>query len=329
MEIQQPKISVIVAVYNAEKYLRRCIDSLLAQTFTDFEVLLIDDGSTDSSGEICDEYAAKDSRFLVFHNENQGIGSTRHFGINHAKGEYTIHVDSDDWVEQNFLEELYLCASDSLADMIICDYVAERKTLSERIGQHPMNNNSSNVFLEVLKGNLSGVCWNKLIKVDCNKRYNVNFIEGLNCGEDLVYVCSLLQNDISIAYCPSTCYHYDQYTSDNSYTRHVKKESLQQQERALLIIENMVMPKEYRVYILNKLHKIAYLSIRFGSFSAKSYKERFEKLKELSFSETISHPLQERIFVWLSLHFSYRFSLSLMKLKLGYRKLFHKDKKML
>ena len=83
-----PQISVIVPVYNTEKYLHRCIDSILSQTFTDFEVLLIDDGSTDSSGEICDEYAAKDSRVRVFHKENGGVSSERNMGLDNAYGEY-------------------------------------------------------------------------------------------------------------------------------------------------------------------------------------------------------------------------------------------------
>lgn len=94
-----PKISVIVPVYNVEKFLRRCIDSILAQTFTDFELLLIDDGSKDKSGEICDEYAAKDARIRVFHKQNGGVSSARNLGIDKAQGEWVYFVDSDDWIE--------------------------------------------------------------------------------------------------------------------------------------------------------------------------------------------------------------------------------------
>lgn len=98
-----PKISVIVPVYKAEKYLHRCVDSILAQTFTDFEVLLIDDGSPDRSGEICDEYAKKDSRVRVFHKENGGVSSARNLGLENAVGEWIWFVDSDDTVEANAL----------------------------------------------------------------------------------------------------------------------------------------------------------------------------------------------------------------------------------
>ena len=96
--MSNPKISVIIPVYNAESTLRRCVDSFLAQTFTDFECLLINDGSKDRSGEICDEYVARDSRVKVFHKENGGVSSARNVGLDNATGEWIAFVDSDDWV---------------------------------------------------------------------------------------------------------------------------------------------------------------------------------------------------------------------------------------
>ena len=103
MESQTPIISVIVPVYNVEQYLPRCIDSILAQTFTDFELLLIDDGSKDKSGAICDAYARKDPRIRVFHKPNGGVSSARNMGLDNAKGEWIAFVDSDDWVNEDFL----------------------------------------------------------------------------------------------------------------------------------------------------------------------------------------------------------------------------------
>lgn len=113
-----PKISVIVPVYNTEKYLNRCIDSILAQTFTDFELLLIDDGSKDSSGTICDEYAAKDARVRVFHKENGGVSSARNLGLDNAKGEWIAFVDSDDWVKDRYLSAFISKCDDSTQMMI-------------------------------------------------------------------------------------------------------------------------------------------------------------------------------------------------------------------
>lgn len=116
-----PEISIIVPVYKVEKYLRRCVDSILAQTFTDFELLLIDDGSPDNSGKICDEYAALDPRIRVFHKPNGGVSSARNLGIDNARGEWIAFVDSDDWIEKYFLDALYpFC--DEGADMAVCGF---------------------------------------------------------------------------------------------------------------------------------------------------------------------------------------------------------------
>ena len=103
-----PKISVIVPVYKAEAYLHRCVDSLLSQTFQNFEILLVDDGSPDRSGEICDEYARKDSRVRVFHKENGGVSSARNMGLDNARGEWITFVDSDDFVSPTYLMDFGL-----------------------------------------------------------------------------------------------------------------------------------------------------------------------------------------------------------------------------
>ena len=97
-----PKISIIVPVYNVEQYLRRCIDSILNQSFADFELLLIDDGSKDKSGAICDEYAAKDSRIRVFHKENGGVSSARNIGLENARGEWLSFIDGDDVITEGY-----------------------------------------------------------------------------------------------------------------------------------------------------------------------------------------------------------------------------------
>ena len=104
-----PVISIIVPVYNVEKYIHQCIDSILLQTFTDFEVLLVDDGASDHSGSICDEYAHRDSRIRVFHQENAGVSVARNKGLCEAIGEYVTFVDSDDWIKPDYLNELYKC----------------------------------------------------------------------------------------------------------------------------------------------------------------------------------------------------------------------------
>lgn len=115
-----PAISVIVPVYKAEAYLAKCVESILTQTFCDFEVLLIDDGSPDNSGAMCDEYAAKDHRVRVFHKENGGVSSARNLGLKEACGAYIAFIDSDDWVEADELETLYQLVTEHSADSAGC-----------------------------------------------------------------------------------------------------------------------------------------------------------------------------------------------------------------
>ena len=122
MDYTLPLISVIIPVYNVEKYLRRCLDSILAQTYSNIEILLIDDGSTDQSGRICDEFAKLDSRVHVFHKGNGGVSTARNLGIDKAKGEYLTFVDSDDYVDSDYVEYLYHLISTQKCLIALCGY---------------------------------------------------------------------------------------------------------------------------------------------------------------------------------------------------------------
>lgn len=114
-----PTISIIIPVYNVERFLHICLDSILAQSFTDWEAILVDDGGKDRSGEICDEYCKKDERFRVFHRENHGVSASRNFGIKQAKGKYLCFVDSDDYIHQHMLEILFQSINNSKYDVIM------------------------------------------------------------------------------------------------------------------------------------------------------------------------------------------------------------------
>lgn len=115
------KVSIIVPVYKAELYIRKCIDSILSQTFTNFELLLIDDGSPDNCGKICDEYAELDTRVHVFHKENGGVSAARNLGLDHAKGDYVCFIDSDDWIDPDMLETLIGWEQKKQTDLLFLD----------------------------------------------------------------------------------------------------------------------------------------------------------------------------------------------------------------
>lgn len=121
-------VSIIVPIYNTEKYLKKCIDSIIGQTYKNIEILLINDGSTDGSGMICDEYAKTDRRIKVFHNANAGLAWTRKFGIERVKGEYVAFVDSDDWIDDNYLEKLLSFRDKQDVDMVTSGFIYEEET---------------------------------------------------------------------------------------------------------------------------------------------------------------------------------------------------------
>lgn len=211
-----PKISIIVPVYNAENYLHRCVDSLLAQTFLDFEILLVDDGSPDESGKICDEYAQKDERVLVFHKENGGVSSARQCGLDHAQGEYVIHVDPDDWVESDYLEKLYAKALSDCADIVICDF---SRVYSDHIKIEKVKYSLTpeECIASIFRGSMHASLCNKLVRKDLYTQHHINFPYGLNLMEDLAVLFRLFYFSKRVVYVNKSLYNYNK-TNSNSYT---------------------------------------------------------------------------------------------------------------
>ena len=268
-----PKISIIVAVYNAEKYLRRCIDSLLAQTFTDFEVLLIDDGSTDSSGKLCDEYAVRDRRFRVYHQANGGVASARQKGIDEARGMYSIHVDADDWVKPEMLSELYAEASEEDADMVLCDYYEVADDVLKYKVQRPTALSADMVIKDILSGRLMGSLWNKLIRHELYTKYNVSFTAGLNYCEDVLVCMRLLLSGIKVIYLPSAYYHYDMGNMA-SITRNYTEATYIMRKRYITELQSF-LPSAYHRYL-----EEAVLQVKAGAFvhdclTAEEYRDYF------------------------------------------------------
>jgi len=166
-DIMPIKITIIIPVHNTEKYLCRCLDSILAQTFTDFECILIDDFSEDNSVEICESYAKKDNRIIVLKNtENIGTSLTRQKGLRYAKGEYIQFVDSDDYIEKDMLEKMYNKASTENLDIVFCDFIAYQE--SGNIYWDAGIDNRSKIeiirHIGVKINSVTACSWNKIIK---------------------------------------------------------------------------------------------------------------------------------------------------------------------
>ena len=212
-----PKISVIVPVYKAEKTLGRCVDSILGQTFADFELLLIDDGSPDRSGELCDTYASKDSRVKVIHQKNSGAAAARNVGLENASGEYISFADSDDFVAPDFLESLYGLSCRSGCDITMCNYnltdggsfepvlhgFAEG-TAFDREGVRKV------IFKNIIDCNTNGyfALWNKLIKAEVVRKNKISFASDMSFGEDLCFILDMLISANGIAFTEKTVYNY-------------------------------------------------------------------------------------------------------------------------
>ena len=182
--MNNPKISVIIPVYNAEATLRRCVDSVLSQTFTDYECLLIDDGSKDKSWEICDEYAAKDSRVRVFHKENGGVSSARNLGLDNATGEWIAFVDSDDWIDPDMLLSLKLVAEKENADLVECSFkkVWEDGTVLEY--SVPLGHTDKEPLLYSYMAYAWTTVWGGIAKRELYEKYGLRSPEGVSYCED-------------------------------------------------------------------------------------------------------------------------------------------------
>ena len=238
--MNQGLVSIIVPVYKAEKYIHQCIDSLLAQTYSNIEVILVDDGSPDNCGKICDEYAAKDYRVKVIHQQNGGVSVARQTGIDHATGEYSIHADPDDWVELNMIEELVAKAVADNADMVICDFYRESKSDRIHVCQNPGDDLSASAVLrKILSQQLHGSCWNKLV----NRSHieGIGFIpEDLCILEDELYNIRILARKIKVSYLPKAFYHY-RVENEHSLCNTISEKSFKSKVKAVREIESFCL----------------------------------------------------------------------------------------
>lgn len=218
-----PKVSIITPVYKAEKYINRCLDSILSQTFSDWECILVDDGSPDNSGLICDEYAKLDSRFRVIHKKNGGVADARQVGIDAAFGEFSIHVDPDDYIKSSLLGDMYSEAIRQNVDVLVCDYTVVFGSGKElKVVQKPLGNSTDALFEDILLQRLHGSLCNKIVRQSCYKDYGVRFYPGINNCEDVLIWGQLSKCALSVGYLPNSYYYYclneNSITSKNSYT---------------------------------------------------------------------------------------------------------------
>jgi glycosyltransferase involved in cell wall biosynthesis len=208
------KISTIVPVYNVKPYINQCIQSLVSQTCKDIEIILIDDGSTDGSSQICDLWKAKDSRIKVIHTSNHGVSHARNVGLDVASGEYISFVDSDDWIEADTYESMLQSIEKEDFDLCIGLYKKDYDNFSkiEFQAYKPCILSKDDVILQTFtwllpqKKIMSWEIWDKLFKT--SKINKLRFDEAIHMGEDMLFYWYFLKNVDKVIYCPLFKYHY-------------------------------------------------------------------------------------------------------------------------
>lgn len=301
--MSNPLLSIGVPVYNVEKYLRKCLDSLINQTFRDIEIIIVNDGSTDSSGEICKEYEQKDTRIKLINKENEGLASARQAALEASIGQYFCACDADDWVEPNMYERLYKKAEETNADVVMCDYYSEYGdgiTKALCYGKEvPVSNRT--IIENALNGRFPCSVWNKLYKKNTFDKYNISWEPGINMGEDLLINLKILQNPVKYVYLPEPLYHYRRIQGEDSYTNHVTLNSYNQMLRIQDWIEKNFDYKLHAMGINHHLINIAFAGLRVD----KGMTANYYKLTSISRLDVLSllseHSLKSLVILWTKL----------------------------
>lgn len=214
------KISIIVPIYNVANNLHRCIDNILSQTYMELEVVLVDDGSPDHSGSICDEYAKNDNRIKVIHKLNGGSASARNAGLSVATGDYITFVDGDDWIENDGIEKMMLCAETTGSDIVIADFTIEQSDGCCSVSKEGFSNpDATELMKAMMTGKLHGSNCNKIYRRSLIVANDIHFIDGADYTEDLAFNIKLLTLTNKIVYLPIAYYHYCIYDNSMSHTQ--------------------------------------------------------------------------------------------------------------
>lgn len=279
-----PRFSVIIALYNAEFYIINCIKGLLEQSLQDWELLLIDDGSTDGTARICDELAKKDVRIRVFHEQHQGVSHARQVGINNVRGEYTIHVDVDDAVSPTMLDEMYQAAKNTNADMLICDYTELNGDGSIYHSQKPSDLTKENVANGLIEGKLYGALWNKLIRTVVFRDNQIRFHKELKMREDMFFLLDVLPYVERIAYLPKAFYTYNRTNNRDSLSNTYLREDRNYFEQEILwhikALSNSLISHKQRSRLRNSLLNDAYITLKGDIYTKEGWNNVFAPFQQ-------------------------------------------------
>ncbi len=271
-----PKVSLIVPVYNVEKYLPKCISSILSQIYENFELLLIDDGSTDHSGKLCDLYAQKDGRIKVFHKINEGASKARNLGIKYATGEYIAFIDSDDWIESNYLDILIKESYNTDIIFFPAKMLYEENSETIYIPKVINEQNRENVedsILYLYKNNQKFqyfvFTWNKLFKKEIIEKNNIKFNEIIIHKEDELFTLEYCRYVNKIKTITTPIYNYRIRQTSLTFQKHSSEE-------LLIIAQNIQNEAKFysNSFLINYLHERSFLFQFIGLMNCCKLKKR-------------------------------------------------------
>ena len=244
-------VSVIIPVYKAEKYLKRCIDSVCNQSYSNLEIILIDDGSPDRCGIICDEYAKKDNRIKVLHIQNNGVSNARNQGMKIMTGDYVQFVDSDDYLKEDMTETLVNSLEHHHSDLVICGFCNVNR--SGEVEEYPKEKQGVYEIQKFAIGMLKepqaysyGVLWNKLFKADVIRNHKLEFIQNITFGEDFIFNLSYMEKIKTVYVLQKSMYYYLRYNDNSLMYEMAKKQNT---------IEDFVQASDKRILIFKYYKK--------------------------------------------------------------------------
>lgn len=285
-------ISVIVPVYNVSKYLDQCVGSIVAQSYKDLEIILVDDGATDDSGAICDKWAERDSRISVIHQKNQGLSGARNTGLRVARGNWVVFCDSDDWMEGSVLEKALENSLENKSDLVVWGYFADfldenDKLLSSR--EHNIPSFLSNEFkpehlLDEYIRRLWGYAWNKLYRRVFIQ--DANFSEGIHLVEDALFNCGVLQKKPKVSFLAFCGTHYNQRkrnTLGNTFNpNYFEWLSLANDYWVRTFVSYNLKEEDILMYKNRESFNSVFLTIRaISNNKAFSFKDKYRAIEEL------------------------------------------------
>lgn len=289
-------VSVIVPVYRAEKYLKECIESILSQTYQNIELILVDDGSTDTSPSICDAYAADDERVRVFHKENGGVSSARNLGLEKARGEYIVFVDSDDKAYPTLIERLISCAAPDR--IVLCNYsIIDEKGIRLKSGERIENQENceiSEVISNVLVyRTMMGSIWRSLFPAGLIHRHQITF-PPCRFSEDQLFLFRVLSHCTGVTILREELYQYRIYNGSATSQGYFEN-FLQDREQYYISLKPILQDLGFEDKLMHKIRASAILNERrrlFSNATKAPYPEKEYKAIRQStlFRENVSFP---------------------------------------